>query len=232
MAGLALGSLITFPSETARTGGSFPILTTVLNYELTVIPSRYRMSRSQTISSHMSRLLRQGPNPRGRRLDISRTDGGGVLTSATLRNPTFSRIRVTHAEVLEISREKDTDRMMRSDVDATQGRPKIRCFQGHTMPVTRTQDRGNKGYHLYLIHAADAFISDAAILRDGTKQTRRRNEFHFLELVYDSRQAGHIVSNVRGRPPKVWLVLDTRLAENMGTHARNPPTGPYCRTST
>ena len=216
LTGLALGRWAIFPSETTRTGGLDNPLSYLLHSDQTAMPATGRMSRTQTISRHMSRMLRHGANPREHRLDLDLADGGSVLISTLLRHPTYARLHVAQSEIMEICKEQDSSHKLRFDVEATRGGPKVRCFQYHTLPAVRTSDRGAKDRNRYLIQSTDV-ISATAILRGGMKQTRHRTESHFVELQYDGRQAGYITSASRGgASPKIWLVLGTDPAASLG----------------
>ena len=140
----------------------------------------------------MSRLLRHSPRSNEPEQTLNLTDGGSVRVSALLNHPAMSRTHVTQAEISTITCERDIDRKMRFEVEATLDGPKVLCLQGHTLPVTRVNVVPNRPHQRYLIHATGASSSEE-ILRSGTKRMENRHEFHFSELNDDARQSKYLV---------------------------------------
>ena len=219
MAGLGLGSLITSPSNSARTGGISPQLYSVppcLSLDTPVpLIRRGRHSRTETISRNLPRLLRHGPRADEAPLDIILFDDGNVIIADLARRPTFGKMHVSQAEIITISNGRDSDRKNRCDLQATLYGPKMRCHQGHTLPVTRAPDTRTLAHQSYLKHATEPEAA-APILLSGMKQMRNRQELHFVELQYDERQSHYIVNSRHSRTRRVWLVLDTQLAAGLG----------------
>ena len=91
LTGRGLGSLIHFEPASSRTGG-LPLYrnrTSPLN-SLLDMPAGPRYTREESISRHMSRLLRHGPNAREAALPLNLEDGGSIYVSALLNHPTFA----------------------------------------------------------------------------------------------------------------------------------------------
>ena len=106
----------------------------------------------------------------------------------------LSCMHVAKADVITATNERDSDRKMRFEVDATNDGPKVRRLQGHTLPVTRANVVSNRPHQRCLQRATDS-TSAAEILRSGTKQMKSRQEFHCVELMYDSRQARYLANS-------------------------------------
>ena len=172
-------------------------------------------NRTESISRHMSRLLRHGPRAGEPALDLDLNDGGSAMIEKLLRCDTFGRMDVAQAEIISIPHEKDIDREKRFDIEATPDGPKILRHQGHTLPVVRKPDFRNRERHRYLIHATETEHA-AEILRAGMKQMKNRQEFHFSELAYGDRQFQYIPNSRHIHSNRVWLVLDTQLASSIG----------------
>ena len=182
LAGLGMGALITYPHESTRTGGVPPLSNPIGNFVFSrTMPSQIRHSRTGTTTRQMSRLLRHGPNPREHKLNLNLSDGGSIQAHELLNHPTFTRLHVSHIEILAIAREKDIDNKLRIDLEATADGPKIRCFQWHTLPGSRAFGPRNKSHQRYRIHATDASAA-GEILRGGMKQIKLRQEFHFADI--------------------------------------------------
>ena len=179
------------------------------------MPSSHNRSRRETVSRTMSRLLRHGTRARGDSLAINLQDGGSVMISALLTHSALRPMHVTQSELMAITDEKDSDNKKRFEVEATHDDPIARCLQGHTLPVTRVNVVFNRPHQRYLIHATDSAAA-AEILRSGMKQMKHRQEFHFVELNYDSRQSKYLINISHVRSKLIWLVLDTQLAASTG----------------
>ena len=212
MAGLAFGSLISSPGESARTGGTLRTFLSCRALALDTPHPSHRYSRAESISRHMSRLLRHGPRGGEPPLDSNLADGGSIPASALIRHQVIARMHMAQAEVSSISHEKDNGRKRRCDIEATHDGPKIRCRQCHILPATRPPDVRTRSHQRYLLHAAEP-ESAAQVLRGGMQQIRNIQERHFVELPYDGRQ---IVNKRHRRPNRVLLGLDTQLASGVG----------------
>ena len=72
--------------------------------EMPAPPHRY--SRNESISRHMSRLLRHGPRAGEPPLNLDIEDGGVILVSSLLKRHALSRMHLAQSEVASISHEK------------------------------------------------------------------------------------------------------------------------------
>ena len=105
--------------------------------------------------------------------------------------------------------------MLIFDVEATPGGPKIRCDQGHTLPVQRAPGARNRDRRRYLLRATEPGAA-SEILRVVTRQVRNRREFNIVALAYDGRQAKYIFNSKHIRSERAWLILATQLASGLG----------------
>ena len=96
------------------------------------MPAGPRYTREESISRHLSRLLRHGADGREPPLALNLDDGGRMMVSALLGFPTLKRMHVTQDDVMTAAQERDTSNKLRFDLIATLDGPKIRCFQCHT----------------------------------------------------------------------------------------------------
>ena len=216
LTGLGVGCLSTFSVGSTRSSGRVrEILYKPFLLMVDMPSSSHHHSRINTISRMTSRLLRHGPRRKEGRLDINLQDGGSVLVSGFLLRCAMRQMHVTQAEVMHIATERESGRKMRFEIEATLSGPKIRCLQGHTLPVTRVNAELARTHQRYLLHATDTHAA-AEILRSGMQQMKNRQEFHFVELNYDTRQSNYLISNNHTIAKRVWLVLDTQLAAGMG----------------
>ena len=129
--------------------------------------------------------------------------------------PNFKKMRAARSEILDAAQERDPSNKLRFDLAPTEDGAKIRCFQGHTLIVSRPEEPQHAEHHRFLLHATSP-KSARDILKEGMKQPSGRREFRFAEGEYDPRQAQYIINNKRIRSTRVWLVLDTVLAQGLG----------------
>ena len=216
LTGLGLGSLVHFSPPTARSGGQENRnFFRPCSPSLIVMPAPPRYPRQESISRHLSRLLRHGPNSREPSLPLDLEDGGSISINVLLEYPTFKKMRAARSEILDAAQERDPSNKLRFDLAPTADGAKIRCFQCHTLIVSRQEEPTHAEHHRYLIHATSP-ENARAILKEGTKQPSGRREFHFVEVEYDNRQAQYIINNKNNRATRVWLVLDAMLAHGLG----------------
>ena len=135
-----------------------------------------------------------------------------MLIADLMRHPALSAAHLAKADVMSITLEKDIDRKKRFEAEASPDGSKVRCLQGHTLPVTRVNVSFNRPNQRYLIHAAKASAA-AEILRTGMKQMKNQKEFHFVELNYDSRQSKYLINHHHVSTKMIRLASDTPLAE-------------------
>ena len=178
------------------------------------MPAPPRYNRAESAPRHLGRIIRHGPNGRERPIEMNIQDGGSVRVHQLLLRPKCSTMHVTAAEILSISRERDSLRKLRLDLQATRDGPKIRFPQRHTLTVERNVGPQHQTHHRYLIHGTGAPAA-SDILKHGMRQIRNIRELHFAELEYDGRHSQYIMGSRDAHSKRAWLVIDTQLASGL-----------------
>ena len=230
MAGLSVGLSSIYCFDHSRVGRASQLSSLGVAAKLRICMSNNQQRRDRgaqgrlvCISRALSRALRHGTKRHEKPIPSALEDGGSILASEVLVRPTFQKLETQRADVVRCASEKNATRKLRFDLYQSAGGKRIRAYQGHSLNVTAPEAYTQPLQQHYVLHAAN-MRADVSILRDGFMlQQSGRNEFHFVECSFNTRQQQYLRDS-SGRKG-VWVLVDARVAARLGSHFRLLPNG-------